>query len=304
MICKCGYQNEPGDFYCAQCGRKLSAKKGLGWIIAVVVALVLVAGSVAAWFLFSKEPAKEPEDTETVEDIDADEDPDEEQAHVTEDEIEETILMGWYEEGTYYYQEGELLKGQQVIDGEYYYFSEETGEKQTGWQNIGDSWYYYTAEGPAPGEGWYEDDKGWFYLEKDGKLYSENELKMPGVTYELDAEGYLLRTVYATVSCTPEKDTVDGQEQDVLKLPGHVTGCTKLSFTLGGGFKSMSDTKWVVWIRYEGVWTKLEQKVDFNVGEGEVCMLTFTNPANMDAILISGPDAKVELVFTNLFCTK
>ena len=37
MICICGYQNEPEDFYCAQCGRKLSEKKGKGWIIAVVV---------------------------------------------------------------------------------------------------------------------------------------------------------------------------------------------------------------------------------------------------------------------------
>ena len=300
MICRCGYQNEPDDFYCAQCGKKLSPKKGKGkgWIIAVVIALIVAAGAVAAWFIFNNdEPVPdEPETSETSEPADPTE-------TETTGGTEEELLTGWDEEGLRYYQEGELLTGQQTIDGEYYYFSEE-GEKQTGWQNIGDSWYYYTAEGPAPGEGWYEDDKGWFYLEKDGKLYSENELKMPGVTYELDAEGYLLRTVYATVSCTPEKDTVDGQEQDVLKLPGHVTGCTKLSFTLGGGFKSMSDTKWVVWIRYEGVWTKLEQKVDFNVGEGEVCMLTFTNPANMDAILISGPDAKVELVFTNLFCTK
>ena len=37
MICRCGYQNEPEDFYCAQCGRKLGRNKGgKGWIIAIV----------------------------------------------------------------------------------------------------------------------------------------------------------------------------------------------------------------------------------------------------------------------------
>ena len=307
MICRCGYQNEPGDFYCAQCGRKLSAKKGLGWIIAVVVALVLVAGSVAAWFLFSKEPAKEPEDTETVEDIDADEDPDEEQAHVTEDEIEETILMGWYEEGTYYYQEGELLKGQQVIDGEYYYFSEETGEKQTGWQNIGDSWYYYTAEGPAPGEGWYEDDKGWFYLEKDGKLYTGLPLMLGNAAFTVDQEGYLVSTVYETVTCTTETANVDGVDQEVLKLPGQVTGCTSLNFTVHEGTKisTMGGTPWVVWIRCDGVWIKLVQYTEFTVSDGEVSVLTFVEPVDMDAILITcGPSAKPSFIFSKLVCVK
>ena len=182
MICRCGYQNEPEDFYCAQCGRKLSEKKGKGWIIAVVVVLLLVAGAVGAWFLFRKDVSDvEPEeDTTEITEEKADEE-DEDQAEDNGDSEdaedggdEEALRNGWDEEGIHYYQDGELLTGQQTIDGEYYYFSEETGEKQTGWQNIGDSWYYYTAEGPAPGEGWYEDDKGWFYLEEDGKHHTQS----------------------------------------------------------------------------------------------------------------------------------
>ena len=307
MICRCGYQNEPDDFYCAQCGRKLSAKKGKGWIIAIVIALILAAGAVAAWFMFFKEaPEPDPreETTETTETTDPT-DPGE-----TTDPTEDTGEMlrnGWDEEGTHYYQDGELLKGQQTIDGEYYYFSEETGEKQTGWQNIGESWYYYTSEGPAPGEGWYEDDKGWFYLEKDGKLYADQTLIAPGVTHTLGADGYLVSTVYATVSCTTETATVDGNEQDVLKLPGQVRGCTKLSFTMHEGVKveTMGGSPWAVWIRYEGEWIKLDQNKDFTVGEGDVCMLTFTEPVDMDAILITcGANAKAGFLFTNLICTK
>ena len=315
MICRCGYQNEPEDFYCAQCGRKLSEKKGKGWIIAVVVVLLLVAGAVGAWFLFRKDVSDvEPEeDTTEITEEKADEE-DEDQAEDNGDSEdaedggdEEALRNGWDEEGIHYYQDGELLTGQQTIDGEYYYFSEETGEKQTGWQNIGDSWYYYTAEGPAPGEGWYEDDKGWFYLEKDGRHYTEQTLIAPGTTFMLDEEGYLVKTVYATINCTPETDTVDGTEQEVLELPGQVIGCTELSFTMHDGVKigTMGGSPWVVWVRCDGVWTKLIQNTDFTVGEGEVSMLSFKAPMDMDAILIScGPGTKAGFMLTNLTCTK
>jgi len=308
MVCRCGYQNEPDDFYCAQCGRKLSARKGKGWIIAIVVVLLLVAGAVAAWFLIpGDEP--EPDEPETTEEVGKDTDTgnenDETLDAVEGEETEETQPNGWDAEGVHYYQDGELLKGQQTIDGEYYYFSEETGEKLSGWQNIGDSWYYYTAEGPAPGEGWYEDDKGWFYLEKDGRHYTELTLNIGEATHTLDPEGYLVSTVYATVSCTTETAVIDGKEQEVLKLPGQVTGCTKLSFTVHEGVKPMAGSAWTVWIRTDGEWTPLVQNTDFTVGEGEVSMLTFLKPVDMDAILISyGPSEKIGFMFTNLICTK
>ena len=314
MICRCGYQNEPDDFYCAQCGRKLSSGKGKIWIIAIVVVVLLVAGAVAAWFLIPRDKGDtEPGDgtTEVTNESETDDEKGEGQDDKKEDSEEvdagEALRNGWDEEGTYYYQDGELLKGQQTIDGEYYYFSEETGEKLTGWQNIGDSWYYYTAEGPAPGAGWYEDDIGWFYLEKDGRHYTASPMIIGEATFTLNEEGYLVSTVYATVSCTTETATVEGTEQEVLKLPGHVTGCTKLSFTMREGVKveTMGGTPWTVWVRYDGVWTKLTQNTDFTVGEGEVSMLTFTNPVDMDAILIScGPNSKVGFMFTNLICTK
>ena len=67
MICKCGYQNEPDDFYCAQCGRKLGRKKGgKGWIIAIVAVLLVAALVVGAWFLF-RDKLVDPEPTETTE---------------------------------------------------------------------------------------------------------------------------------------------------------------------------------------------------------------------------------------------
>jgi len=309
MVCRCGYQNEPDDFYCAQCGRKLSKRNGKGWIIAIVVVLLLAAGAVAAWFLIPRdEPAEdEPETTEEAgEDIDAGNEDDGTQDAPEGGETEETLLNGWDETRNYYYQDGELLKGQQTIDGEYYYFSEETGEKLTGWQNIGDSWYYYTAEGPAPGEGWYEDDKGWFYLEEDGKHYTELTLTVGEAAYTLDAEGYLVSTVYESVICTAETATVDGKEQEVLKLPGHVIGCTTLNFTMREGIQieAMAGGVWEIWVRRNEQWTKLDGTA-FTVTQGEVCVLSFKEPMDMDAILIGySANAKIGLMFTNLVCMK
>lgn len=310
MVCRCGYQNEPDDFYCAQCGRKLSKGNGKGWIIAIVIVLLLAAGAVAAWFLFSgNKPEEEPDGgtTEAVDDTDTGNEDTDGQETIGDGETKETLPNGWDEAGTHYYQDGELLKGQQTIDGKCYYFSEDTGEMLTGWQNIGDSWYYYTAEGPAPGAGWYEDDIGWFYLEENGRLCTASSLIPGEATFTLNEEGYLVSTVYATVSCTTETAIVDGTEQEVLKLPGHVTGCTKLGFTMHEGVKieTMGAAPWTVWVRYDDVWTKLTQNTDFAVDEGEVYVLTFTTPVDMDAILIScGPNSKVGFMFTNLVCVK
>ena len=312
MICRCGYQNEPDDFYCAQCGRKLSAKKGKGWIIAIVVVLLLAAGAVGAWFLFFKDaPAQEAgEETEAV-DEDANTGVHQGEDGVRPDDVKDTEEEepqpdGWDEERTHYYQDGKLLKGQQMIECGYYYFSEENGEKLTGWQNIGDNWYYYTAEGPAPGEGWYEDDTGWFYLEKDGKHYTASTLTAGEATFTLNDEGYLVSTVYATVLCTAELAVVDEKEQDVLKLPGQISGCTKLDFAMREGVKieAMAGGTWVVWIRDDGEWTKLDS-TGFTVTQGDVSVLAFTEPVDMDAILISyGANAKIGAMFTNLVCTK
>ena len=72
MICRCGYQNEPDDIYCAQCGKKLpQGKKGAkGWIIAIVVVLMLAAGAVAAWFLAPWDEIRgEPEEETQAEEI-------------------------------------------------------------------------------------------------------------------------------------------------------------------------------------------------------------------------------------------
>ena len=110
-----------------------------------MIVLLLAAGAVAAWFLIPRdkgdvEPGKET--TEATDKSDTDDEKgegqDDEEKNSEDADDGEALRNGWDEEGTHYYRDGELLKGQQTIDEKYYYFSEETGEKQTGWQNIGD----------------------------------------------------------------------------------------------------------------------------------------------------------------------
>ena len=291
MICKCGYQNEPDDFYCAQCGRKLGRKKGgKGWIIATVAVLLVAALAVGAWFLF-RGNGSEPEPTETTEggSNGIPEDPNGARPDKNDDQ-EELHLDGWNEEKTHYYQDGEPLKGQQQIDGGYYCFSEEDGSKLTGWQQIGDDWYYYTAEGPAPGEGWYENDTGWFYLMADGKQQTE-DFQDTNRLFDLDEEGYLVSTTYKVLQCEVSKAPIGEEERDVLSLPGTVTGCKQFDFTLtrapGIDFNTQPFEA-TVWVCRNDIWVPVEsEEVEVRKSEkGDGFTLTFVEPQDISGIYI------------------
>lgn len=308
MTCRCGYQNEPDDFYCAQCGRKLSPGKkgGKGWMIAIVVILLLAAGAVAAWFLIPRgESPDEPE--ETSEQTLAEEESQDPQAVKPEDvkdpEVQTPPANGWDQDRLYYYVDSEAVKGLQTIDGKYYYFDPETGEKQTGWIEIDEAWHFFTEEGPAPGAGWYSDDKGWFYLEEDGKHHTESPFvnEETKQEYILDEDGYLTRMEYYELVCIETNEDVNGRARPVLMVPGTLTNCTELTFHQkeASSLTPVEGAIWEIWLRSGDEWVKIPETP---VSTEEGCYtLAFTHPQTFDAICIfTSQDMRISSTLTSV----
>ena len=307
MICRCGYQNEPEDFYCAQCGRKLGRNKGgKGWIIAIVAVLLVAALAVGAWFLF-RDKLADPEPTETTDEFNEGVPEDPEGARPGEDDSEEEPYAdGW--DGDCYYLDGVALKGLQKIGDEYYCFSEEDGRKLTGWQQLGDAWHYFTAEGPAPGEGWYEDDNGWFYLEANGKHRTlSEEFQDKNRIFELDENGYLKSTVYKLLECQASKQPIGEFERDVLLLPGAVTGCKEFRFTVdrAGTLRwNSTGSGYDVWVCKDSIWGPVDG-VDIQIdGTENKYILTFEEPQDISGIYIGIKDGVVNAMLTDLKAVK
>ena len=291
MICRCGYQNEPDDIYCAQCGKKLpQGKKGAkGWIIAIVVVLMLAAGAVAAWFLapwdeIRGEPEEETQAEEELQTPEAVRPGD-----VRETEEEQTPPEnGWDSSHTCYYEDGKAAVGLRQIDGQYYYFDPESGSKQTGWVEIEGAWHFFTEEGPAPGAGWYSDNKGWFYLEEDGKHMRKSPFldEKNKREYILDEDGYLTRMECLELVCIEISEEIDGTTKPALMVPGMLTNCTGLTFHCveAASVTPMDAPIWEVWIRQEDVWTRLS---DTPVMQSEgTYTLSFGQSQTFDAICI------------------
>ena len=80
---------------------------------------------------------------------------------------------GWIEENGnwYYYHNGVMLTGWQMINGEYYYLGTD-GVMTTGWQLIDGVYYYMHSDGKMAHSTWMQDkDNGlWYYLHGDGHM--------------------------------------------------------------------------------------------------------------------------------------
>lgn len=308
MICRCGYQNEPDDLYCAQCGRRLpQGKKGRkGWLIAIVVILLLAAGAVAALFLIPRgESADKPEEPqEQTQSEDEVQDP---EAVNPEDVKEPGEQMppenGWDRERVRYYADGEAARGLQEIEGRYYYFDLETGDKQTGWVEIEQAWHFFSKEGPALPAGWYSDDKGWFYLEEDGKHHTHSPFvnEQTKQEYILDEDGYLVRMEYYELVCIETREEVDGRERPVLMVPGTLTNCKELTFHQKeiSSLTPVEGTIWEIWLRIGDAWTKVSES-PVSVDDNSYT-LTFNQPQTFDAICIfTSQDMRISSTLTSV----
>jgi hypothetical protein len=72
---------------------------------------------------------------------------------------------------TYYEVDGEVQKGFEKIDGNYYYFKQADGAMAKGWLKISGNWYYFST--------------------KDGKMFAGKSYKIGGETYTFGADGKL-----------------------------------------------------------------------------------------------------------------
>ena len=306
MICRCGYQNEPDDLYCAQCGRRLprGKKGGKGWIIAIVVILLLAAGAVAAWFLIPRgESAEKPEEQEQTQSEDEVQDPQAVNPEDVKEPDEQTPPEnGWDRERVRYYADGEAAKGLQEIEGQYYYFDLETGDKQTGWVEIEQDWHFFSEEGPALPAGWYSDDKGWFYLEETGRHRTQSVFENEEGTQKfiLDEDGYLTEMEYYELPCAETTEGVNGYARPVL-LTGTLTNCVKLTFHQkeASSLTPVDGSIWEIWVRSDGKWVKV---ADAPVaGEEGSYTLTFDQPQTFDAICISpSQDMRISSTLTSV----
>lgn len=306
MICKCGYQNEPDDLYCAQCGRRLSQGKkgGKGWIIAIVVILLLAAGAVAAWFIITRgEPSVEPT-TDVSEQEMPEDDVQDPQAVKPEDvkgpDEEAVPENGWDNEHLCYYVDGKAVKGLQEIEGQYYYFNLETGKVQTGWVEIEQAWHFFSEDGPALPAGWYSDDKGWFYLEEDGKHHTETPYEQPKQVYILDEDGYLVRMEYYELACIESNEVVNGRERPIFVVPGTLTNCTKLTIHQKetSSLTPVEGVIWEVWLRNGDEWIMISE-TPISAGEGSYT-LTFSEPRTFDGICIIAKDIRISSTLTSV----
>ena len=100
--------------------------------------------------------------------------------------------LGWVNDGGYdwyYYdkEEGELAINWELIDGKWYFFSDDAnniatyGQMKRGWQLIDGAWYYFDTDENNKGEmivGWKKIDGIWYYFDENRENNDDDYGKM------------------------------------------------------------------------------------------------------------------------------
>ena len=133
-----------------------------------------------------------------------------------------TLARGWIKlDGRWYYldQDGILQTGWKYVSYkgkfDWYYLNtddEYLGSMRRGWQKIDDIWYYLRKDGTLASNEWYrgywvskdgswkyqpkgswkKDKNGWWFGDTSGWYAKNQSMKIDGVLYTFDAEGYLV----------------------------------------------------------------------------------------------------------------
>jgi hypothetical protein len=131
---------------------------------------------------------------------------------------------------TYYIVDGEVEKGFEKIDGNYYYFKQADGAMAKGWLKISGNWYYFST--------------------KDGKMFQGKTYKIGGDTYTFAADGKVTNYKSAGIS--------KGKWGESLK---------SLKARLGENFEEeVNDSGVNGGIDYTPYWTKIDSKTSVGAG--------------------------------------
>lgn len=130
---------------------------------------------------------------------------------VTPSEEVPQILDGWVkkEEGWYYYKNGVMLTGWQVVNGTWYYMEENglmasdtwigeyyvdasgawiTHYRPAQWMNTGGRWWYRNVDGSYPARTWKLIEEEWYYFDAAGYMVTGWQ-NIGGAWYYLDGSG-------------------------------------------------------------------------------------------------------------------
>lgn len=159
----------------------------------------------------------------------------------------------WYQDTSGYYPAGV----QEKIDHVVYQFNGAGYMEVTGWNWTTGGWYYKFADGTyaesewvdgywvsgnqywtyEPRASWYQDEKGWYYMDTSGYYEKSCQVKIDGVLYEFDDQGYLVEFTKitpksgatATVNFAVPASGRNAAARDMNTLLGSITadGATK-----------------------------------------------------------------------------
>lgn len=110
---------------------------------------------------------------------------------------------GWIEENGnwYYYHNGVMLTGWQMINGEYYYLGTD-GVMTTGWQLVDGVYYYMHSTGIMAHSEWVQDKNNglWYYLHGDGHMAANEWIGSDsGGWYFVKEAGYMAKNEWISV---------------------------------------------------------------------------------------------------------
>ena len=127
--------------------------------------------------------------------------------------IDEPVKSGWVKSNGewYYYKNGKMVTSDWILyKGDHYYLGAD-GAMLTGWQRIEGIDYYFYAEGHMAviewRDGWFlnecgqksgqqgswkKNGKGWWFQDESGWYPKDRWIRINGIDYEFDAEGYMI----------------------------------------------------------------------------------------------------------------
>lgn len=119
------------------------------------------------------------------------------------DEDEDRNSNGWTYIGndTYYYENNRVLKGEQRINGEDYYFDSSGRMIANTWRKVNGRWYFYKYGGQKVKNNWVEDGGKSYFTDHNGVMLANCFLERTGKLYYCGSNGAIYTSKTEQVNC-------------------------------------------------------------------------------------------------------